>query len=166
MPTRIRIIPKTQHESRSAMDAVNTGGWVVLAAGVVLLVAPLALNIVIAVSFVASGVTLLMKRIRGDVGTVIAGSILMAFGILTLVWPTVLNYFVIALLLFFHALVNTWMFYWGYRSWAWIYLGVAFMVGILLLLFPTILNYLLGVYLLLTGVYLLAWRWRLRTFTK
>ncbi|MCD4812359.1 DUF3096 domain-containing protein [bacterium] len=58
------------------------------------------------------------------------------------------------------------MFYWGYRSWAWIYLGVAFMVGILLLLFPTILNYLLGVYLLLTGVYLLAWRWRLRTFTK
>lgn len=166
MSGQIRIIPHTVNESRSAMDFVKIGAWIVLAAGLILLFLPLVLNIAVALGFIATGIALLKKRIQGDVTGLVASGVLVTLGILTLVWPTLLNYFVIIPLLIFHGLVNTWMFYWGYRTWAWIYLGVAVIVGTLLVVFPTILNYLLSIYLIIAGGYLLAWRWRLQSFMK
>ena len=156
------LIPAGPQEARGLLQAINLGGWFALAAGGLLLIAPLALNFVLALAFVALGATLLLQRTRGDVGGAAAGLALILVGTLIMAAPMILNYLVITLLLVFHVLVVVWMFHWGYQTWGWIYLALGAAWILLLLLFPTVLNYLLAFYLLIIGAYLLAWRWRLR----
>ncbi len=136
-------------------------GLTILAAGIIILLAPEALNWILAVLIVLFGLLqLLIIRWQGPLFNQTTGWLTIGFGLLVFLFPQMLNYLIIIAFIGLTLLFTFLLLAVNASLWTGVLLVLALVGGLMMWMFPLSLNIVFAVYLVVAGVEQLLMSWR------